>query len=125
MLDALMKDLRIRKIRGEVKMSRVIEENTNSIILDEGHGYKIKATRKDIGSFVVVAIEWEHPNYGFFADAMLWINSLHLEGWEPFPIVNWSEVYENLDEFLADYPEFKDLYSERTFFDVITWGKNR
>ena len=120
-----MKDLRIRKIRGEVKMSRVIEENTNSIILDEGHGYKIKATREDIGSFVVVAIEWEHPNYGFFADAMLWINSLHLEGWEPFPIVNWSEVYENLDEFLADYPEFKDLYSERTFFDVITWGKNR
>ena len=56
-------------------MSRV-EEN---MILDEGEGYKIKATRKDIGSFAVVAIEWEHPNYGYFTDAMLWINSLHLD----------------------------------------------
>jgi len=125
MIDVLMKDLRIGKIRKEVKMSRILEENTNSTILDDGGGYKIKATRKDIGSFVVVAIEWEHPNYGYFADAMLWINSLHLEGWEPFPIVNWSETYENLDDFLADYPEFKGLFSERTFFDVLTRWKNR
>ena len=91
-------------------MNRGREENMNFITLDKGEGYKIKATRKDIGSFVVVAIEWEHPNYGYFADAMLWINSLHLDEWRNFPVVNWCKKYENLDQFLKDYSEFKKLF---------------
>jgi len=36
------------------------------MIIDLGDGYKIRATRKEVGSFTVVAIDWEHPNYGYF-----------------------------------------------------------
>jgi hypothetical protein len=39
-------------------------------VIDEGDGYKIRATRKSVGTFEVVAVDWEHPNYGYFTDAM-------------------------------------------------------
>jgi hypothetical protein len=30
-------------------------------IIDEGDGYKVRATAKKVGTFKVVAIDWEHP----------------------------------------------------------------
>lgn len=79
-------------------------------ILNEGEGYKIRATRKRVGAFEVVAIDWEHPNYGYFADAMLWIWSPHLDKWMPILIANWSEKYDTLELFLKDYPELSKLF---------------
>lgn len=81
-------------------------------VIDEGDGYKIRATRKSVGTFEIVAIDWEHPNYGYFADAMLWVRSPHLDKWKPIPIVNWARKYETLQAFLEDYPTFSELFKE-------------
>lgn len=82
-----------------------------SLVLNIGDGYKIKATRKDTESFMIVFVEWEHPNYGYFSDAMLWVNSLHAGEWLPFPLVNWSEEYKNVGEFIKDFPQFDKLFT--------------
>jgi hypothetical protein len=79
-------------------------------IIDEGDGYRIRATRKSVGTFEVVAIDWEHPNYGYFADAMLWIWSPHSDEWTPVPIVNWARKYDTVQAFIEDYPSFSDLF---------------
>jgi hypothetical protein len=84
-------------------------------VIDEGDGYKIRATRKTVGTFEIVAIDWEHPNYGYFADAMLWIWSPHLNKWKPVPIVNWSRKYEIIQAFLKDYPAFSNMFEESSF----------
>lgn len=78
--------------------------------IDEGDGYKVRATRRRIGTFEVVAIDWEHPNYGYFADAMIWIWSPHLNDWAPMHVVGWAEKYEKLEQFLKDYPEFLEFF---------------
>jgi hypothetical protein len=79
-------------------------------IVDQGNGYKIRATAKKVGTFEVVAIDWEHPNYGYFADAMLWINSPHLDRWIPHNIATWTWKYDALEKFLDDYPEFFEIF---------------
>ena len=72
-----------------------------------GEGYFLRASREQVGSFQLVAIDWEHPNYGYFADAMLWFNSPHTMTWKPVPIVNWTEKYETVEDFLEDFPELE------------------
>lgn len=108
-----------RKMIRSIMESRILSKEKNQIILDEGNGYKIKATAKIVGTFAIVAIDWEHPNYGYFADAMLWYKSMHMFKWNVVPIVTWSLRYvkeENgtqktlLEEFLKDYPELKELF---------------
>jgi hypothetical protein len=75
-------------------------------------GHEIKATRRDIGTFSIVAIEWRHPNWSYFSDAMIWVNSLHLQRWLPVAISECSKKYSALDEFLRDFPQFSSLFSE-------------
>ena len=78
--------------------------------IDEGDGYKVRATRKRVGTFEVVAVDWEHPNYGYFADAMIWVWSPHLNDWAPIHVVGWAGKYEKLGQFLKDYPKFSELF---------------
>lgn len=61
--------------------------------VDLGDGYAICATRKQVGAFQVVGVDWEHPNYGYFTDAMVWINSPHMGRWQPLSVVGWSRKY--------------------------------
>lgn len=95
-------------------MSRIIFMTSKQIIIDEGSGYKLRASLEKVGSFLVIAIDWEHPNYGVFADAMLWCRSPHMFEWGVVSVVNWTHHYtENskpLEEFLKDYPEFSMLF---------------
>lgn len=72
-----------------------------------GEGYFLQASKGQIGSFKIVAIDWQHPNYGYYTDAMLWYNSPHTIKWKPIPIVNWTEKYDDIDMFLEDFPELK------------------
>lgn len=81
-----------------------------SITINIGGGYKIRATYKVVGTFDVIAIGWEHPNYGYFADAMLWYRNLHIEKWMPIYVVNWSRKYKNVEDFRKNYPEFAPLF---------------
>lgn len=66
------------------------------ITVNEGDGYKIRAKRinpskgnKFMGrAYEFVVVEWEHPNYGYFADAMFWWRSMHTHMWTPVPVVS-------------------------------------
>ena len=40
-------------------------------IIDMGEGYHLSDSKTRVGSFHIVAIDWEHPNYGYLTDAML------------------------------------------------------
>ncbi len=99
---------------------RILSKTENQIILDEGEGYRIKATAQRVGAFALVVVDCEHPNYGYFADAMLCFKSLHMFDWNAIPIANWCWKYKSeegnlnsrflLGEFLKGYPELKELF---------------
>ena len=94
----------------------------------EGDRYAFRAIRKAVGTFDVVAIDWEHPNYGYFADGMLWISSPHLTKWQPFPIVQWTQKYKTLQSFLRDFPQFSVVFqapedSATRLFKEISTGR--
>ena len=79
-------------------------------IIDMGDGYYLSASKTRVESFHIVAIDWEHPNYGYFTDAMLWYRSPHSMRWTPVPIVNWTDGYTELSDFLEDFPELTNLF---------------
>ena len=87
-----------------------LDEQTDTVVVDEGDGYRIRARYHRLGSFEVIVVEWEHPNYGYFADAMLWLRSLHCSEWKPFPVVAWTERYQDFKSFLEEYPAFAGLF---------------
>ncbi len=41
---------------------------------------------------------------------MLWYKSPHSMAWTPVPIVDWTDKYEELSEFLEEFPELKNLF---------------
>jgi hypothetical protein len=96
---------------GKIGKSRVRKETRNSITIYEGDGYYLRASRARIGAFTIVAVDWQHPNYGYFADAMLWYFAPHFGEWQPIPIARWATRYEVLKQFLKDYPEFWSLFT--------------
>jgi len=115
----IMKILSKKEKNPILNVYRIIKETENEIVLDKGDGYRIRATVKIVGAFVIVAIDWEHPNYGYFLDVMLWYKAMHMLDWGIVPIADWSKEYleeENgksrslLKEFLEDYPEFKKFF---------------
>ncbi|MCK4348130.1 MAG: hypothetical protein KAW47_05885 [Thermoplasmatales archaeon] len=79
-------------------------------IIDIGEGYFLSASKGRVGSFQIVAIDWQHPNYGYFTDAMLWYKSPYCMNWDPIPTVNWADRYTKLEEFLEDFPELISLF---------------
>ncbi len=79
------------------------------ILIDEGEGYFMRATRVDVGSFNIIAIEQMHPNYGYFAEYMLWIKSLHIIKWKSVPVIR-ASYNMSLDRFLELYPYFNLLF---------------
>lgn len=81
-----------------------------SITLDIGDGYKLRGTRVTIGTFDLVVIDWEHPNHGYFTDAMLWIKSMHMKEWRAYTVARCFEEYKTLDDFLEEYPQLRELF---------------
>jgi len=79
-------------------------------IIDMGEGYFLKASTGQIGSFQIISIDWAHPNYGYFTDAMLWYKSPHAMKWKSVPIVNWTEKYENIEAFLKEFPDLEGVF---------------
>ena len=80
--------------------------------IDMGDGYFLTANKTKVGSFNIVAIDWQHPNYGYFTDAMLWYKSPHSIKWISIPIVNWTDKYTEASEFLNDFPDLKNLFED-------------
>jgi len=86
-----------------------------SITLDIGDGYRLRGTRATIGTFDLVIIDWEHPNYSYFADAMLWIKSMHMKEWKLYIVARCFEEYKTLCDFLEDYPQLRELFEVTDF----------
>jgi hypothetical protein len=92
---------------------------TKPIIFEEGDGYRVKAYRlegthaKFFGkAFEFVILEWQHPNYGYWSDAMFWWRSMHTGSWQPVAIVSWCSRYETPEDFLEEYPVFRKLFKD-------------
>ena len=88
-------------------------------ILDEGDGYYLRAIRTLIGSTLVIVIDWQHPNYGYFADAMVFIKSWHMDDWMVIPIVSWSQNYHSAGNFIRDYPMLKPLFDNDNVSTIL------
>ena len=82
------------------------------IILDEGNGYFLRAIRTLVGTALIVVVDWQHPNYGYFSDGMVFIKTPHMEDWEIVQIVAWSVKYETVEDFLKDYPMLEELFED-------------
>jgi len=109
--------------------SRVLSKTDNQIVLDEGKGYKLRATATRIGAFGIIAIDWEHPNFGYFADGMLCFRSLHMRDWDAIPIVKWTWKYKKdnkfrLKKFLKDYPELKEFFDLKVSLWTVLWDED-
>lgn len=130
-------------------MAYKFEHHTNNqnLITDKRKNEEFKGKFKNtlIGDifgnpFTFVVVLWEHPNYGYFADAGFFWRSMHRD-WELVHVVAWMERYVvNMEEinksplmeglkkiagkgydkalptginlFLQDYPEFRELFEE-------------
>ena len=75
--------------------------------------YKFRASRLNAGNFIIVVVECEHPNFSYFADAMLWVRSMHMADWKPLYIANWTKEYKTSKDFLKEFPEFKEMFRVR------------
>jgi hypothetical protein len=103
-----------------VKEVSIVQNNgIKSIIIDLGDGYRIRGTRATIGTFDLVVVDWEHPNYGYFADGMLWIRSMNMCEWEAYVVVKHFEEYTTLDKFLKDFPQLGGLFEPTNFAENI------
>ena len=88
------------------------------IIISSGKNYVMRGTRVDIGSFSIVVIEQMHPNHGYFAEYMAWINSLHMTKWKNIPVIRC--YYDmTLRKFLGLYPSLNSLFKKRNAIDYI------
>jgi hypothetical protein len=92
-------------------------DSENSIIIDRGDGYKLKAAYKRIGAFEFIAVDWEHPNVGFFTDALFFWRSLHLSDWKIVKVARWAEKYNTIKEFFEDYPRLAKFFEQ----EVAQW----
>jgi len=82
------------------------------LTIEDEDGYQIKATRELMGTFMLVSIEWKHPNWSHFSDDMLWVNSVHLNRWVPIAVSESSKRYRMIEDFLKEFPYFSPLFSE-------------
>jgi len=110
-----------RKRQGEL-MRRIVKSSDDEIVLNEGGGYYLRAISAKIGAVAIVVVDWQHPNYGYFSDAIVAIKSLHMQDWQLIPIVTWGKKFKSSDEFLHEYPEFKRLFGTTITLDDLLKG---
>ena len=79
--------------------------------MDEGEGYKVRAKRVDTEACSIVIVEWQHPNYGYWADAGVWIKSLHSSEWVKHSDVG-SFWWFSLTESMERLPPFQQLLED-------------
>jgi hypothetical protein len=85
-------------------------EASYDVVISDETGYGFAGKRVSVGAFDIVVVDWSHPNYGYFADGMLWIRSLHQLEWKPYPVSGWTEQYDRLGKLLDEFPSFRRLF---------------
>lgn len=90
------------------------------VSVDLEDGYFIRACKIEVGSWDTMRIEWLHPNWGYYSDAMLWARSVHFPKWRPVDCVM-SQFETHCEEtnlegvekrFRKTFPEFNELFDQ-------------
>ena len=75
-------------------------------------GYGFRGTRAEVGTFAVVAIDVNHPNYGYFAEFMAFWRSPHSVSWEPIHVHRGSWDIHAPEDLIEQFPKFARLFDE-------------
>lgn len=90
------------------------------VTINEGDGYKIRATLIKTDTTQIVVVDWEHPNYGYFSDGGVFVRFAHstpgMEGWRCLSTASWMSEYEaesGPEDFVKKYPGTKKLFEQK------------
>ena len=75
-------------------------------------GYGFRGTRAEVGTFNVVAIDVNHPNYGYFAEFMAFWRSPHSISWEPIQVHRGSCDINSPEDLIWRFPKLAVLFNE-------------
>lgn len=75
-------------------------------------GYEYLGTRAQVGTFDMVAIDVNHPNYGYFAEFMAFWRSPHSINWEPIQVHRGSCDIHTPQDLIEHFPKFDALFDE-------------
>ena len=73
-------------------------------------GYGFRGTRAQVGTFDVVALDINHPNYGYFAEFMAFWRSPHCVGWQPIRVHAGSNDIHTPENLIGQFPKFSSLF---------------
>jgi len=75
-------------------------------------GYAFLGTRAQVGTFDIVTIDVNHPNYGYFAEFMALWRSPHSISWEPIQVHRGSCDIHTPEDLIERFPKFAVLFHE-------------
>lgn len=75
-------------------------------------GYGFLGTRAQVGTFDMVAIDVNHPNYGYFAEFMAFWRSPHSVSWEHIQVHRGSWDIDTPEDLIERFPKFAALFDE-------------
>lgn len=90
-------------------MCREVEVKTIEFWEDE---YGFRGSRAQVGTFDMIAIDVNHPNYGYFTEYMAFWRSPHIENWQPIPVDFGSYDIKTPEDLIKRFPKFSPLFEE-------------
>lgn len=76
------------------------------------NNYGFLGTRTQVGTFNIVAIDVNHPNYGYFAEFMAFWRSPHSLNWEPIQVHRGSWDIDTPEILIERFPSFAALFEQ-------------
>ena len=74
--------------------------------------YEFRGTRAPVGTFDVVAIDVNHPNYGYFAEYMAFWRSPHVPDWQPVVVNRGLCDIKTPQDIVSKFPLLSILFTE-------------
>lgn len=74
--------------------------------------YWYRGTRARVGTFDIIAIDLNHPNYGYFTEFMAFWRAPHIDAWQPIAIHRGSWNIQSPNELVHIFPRFCALFEE-------------
>jgi len=75
--------------------------------------YGFRGTRAQVGTFDILAVDVNHPNYGYFAEFMAFWRSPHLVSWQPIPVHRGSQDINTPEDLIDRFPKFSPLFIDK------------
>jgi hypothetical protein len=75
--------------------------------------YGFLGTSAKVGTFNIVTIDVNHPNYGYYTEFMAFWRSPHCENWSPIQIHRGSCDIHSPEDLIERFPKFSALFAEQ------------